>query len=215
MIGFVYLLYFVTAMTGGLLTSRVVGAGPTATVTHILAHEATYRAGFAFSLIGNVVYVALTALFYLLFRAVDRRISMLMALASMVGCTTQIVAGLLQLAPLVVLRDNQLLGVFTVEQLRAMALACLRVYSQTFHISFVLFAFFDLLLGYLIFRSTLLPRVIGVLMMLGGMAAMTFLYAPLALALKWLVLPVAGLAEAVLMLWLILRGVNRPSHSGS
>ena len=105
----------------------------------------------------------------------------------------------LQLAPLAVLRDSQLVGAFPAEQLRAAALVSLRIYSQTYNISFVQFAFFDFLLGYLIFKSTFLPRIIGILMMVAGVVASTFLYPPLAIALKWFVLPVAGLPEAVLM----------------
>jgi hypothetical protein len=209
MLGFVYLLYFLTALSGGLLTNRVVVAGdPAATVTNILAHEVTYRAGFAFGLVGNAVYITLTVLFYLLFKPVSRTISLLMASFSLVGCTTQIMAGILQLAPLVVLRDSQLLGAFNVEQLRAVALLSLRIYSQTFHISFVLFALFDFLLGYLIFRSPFLPRILGVLMMVAGVGATTFLYPPLATALKWFVLPIGGLAEGALLLWLVVKGVN-------
>jgi uncharacterized protein DUF4386 len=207
-IGFVYLLYFLTAALGALLTNRVVIAGGHATtVTSILAHEPTYRAGLAFSLVGNVVYVALTALFYRLFKRVNPTVSLLMALSSLIGCTTQIVAGLLLLAPLVILRDSQLPSAFTIDQLRAAALVCLRIYSQAFYIAFVLFALFDFLLGYLIFQSTFVPRIVGVLMMIAGVCAATFLYPPLAVALKF-VLPVAGLAEGVLMLWLIIKGVN-------
>jgi uncharacterized protein DUF4386 len=208
-IGLVYLSYFLIALIGGLLINRVVVAGnPAATATNLLAHEATYRAGFAIGLIGNVIYIALTALFYRLLKPVNRTISLLMALFSLVGCTTQIIAGILQLAPLVVLRDSQLLAVFQVEQLRAAAMASLRIYSQTFNISFVLFGLFDFMLGYLIFKSTFLPRVCGVLMMAAGVIAEIFLYPPLAIALKWLVLPAAGLPEAALALWLIVKGVN-------
>jgi hypothetical protein len=209
LIGLVYLSYFLIAFLGGFFINRVVVAGdPAATATNLLAHEATYRAGFAIGLVGNVIYIALTALFYRLFKPVNRTISLLMAFFSLVGCTTQIIASILQLVPLVVLRDSQLLGAFKDEQLRAAALVSLRIYSQTFHISFVLFALFDFLLGYLIFRSTFLPRILGVLMMIAGVLAMTFLYPPLAIALKWVVLPVGGLAELVLMLWLIVKGVN-------
>jgi uncharacterized protein DUF4386 len=208
-IGLVYLLYFLTSAAGGLLTNRVVTAGdPVATITRLLAHEPTYRAGFAITLVGNVVYVALTVLFYRLFKRVNPTLSLLMASSSLIGCTTQIVAGLLQLAPLVILRDPQLLAAFKIEQLRAAAMVCLRMYSQAFHISFVLFALFDFLLGCLIFRSAYLPRILGVLMMVAGGFAATFLYPPLAIALKWLVLAVAGGPEALLMLWLITRGVK-------
>jgi uncharacterized protein DUF4386 len=207
-IGWVYLLYFLTATAGGFLINRVVTADHAATITNLMAHEPTYRAGFAFGLVGNVVYVALTVLFYRLLKPVNRTLSLLMASASLIGCTTQIVAGLLQLAPLVILRDRQLLAAFPIGQLQAAALVSLRIYSQAFHISFVLFAVFDFTLGYLIFRSTFLPRFIGVLMMVAGAFAAIFLYPPLAVSLQSFVIPVAGLPEAVLMLWLIVKGVN-------
>lgn len=207
-IGLVYLSYPLIACLGDFFIKRVVIAGnPAATVTNLLAHEATYRAGFALGLVGNVIYIGLTGLFYRLFKRVNPTLALLMAFSSVLGCATQIIAGILQLAPLVILRDSQLLRAFSVEQLQAAALASLRIYSQTFTISFVLFALFDFLLGYLIFRSTFLPRILGVLMMVAGVAASTFLYLPLAIGLKF-VMPVAGLAEVVLMLWLIVKGVN-------
>ena len=215
-IGFVYLLYFLTASLGGFLISRVVIAGnPAATAASLLAHEPMYRAGFAFSLLGNVVYVALTILFYRLLKPVHRTLSLLMASVSLIGCTTQIVAGLLQLAPLVILRDRPLLAAFTIEQLQAAAMISLRIYSQAFHISFVLFAVFDFTLGTLIFRSTFLPRFIGVLMMGAGVFASIFLYPPLAVALKSFVIPLVGSPEAVLMVWLIVKGVNTPPREGA
>ena len=209
LIGLVYLSYFLIAFLGDFFIKRVVVAGdPAATAANLLAHEATYRAGFAIGMVANMIYVALTALFYRLLKPVDGTISLLMAFFSLVGCTTQIIAGVLQLAPLAVLRDSQLAGAFPAQQLRAAAMVSLRIYSQTYNISFVQFALFDFMLGYLIFKSTFLPRFCGVLMMVAGVAALIFLYPPLAIALKWFVLPVAGLGEGVLMLWLIVKGVN-------
>jgi Domain of unknown function (DUF4386) len=209
LIGLVYLSYFLIGVLGDYFIKRVVISGdPTATAANLLAHEATYRSGFAIGLVANAMYIALTGLFYRLLKPVSPTIALLMALFSVVGCTVQIIAGILELAPLVVLRDAQLLAAFNAEQLRAAALVCLKLYSQTYNISFVLFAFFDFLIGYLIFKSTFLPRFIGVLMMAAGVIASAFLYPPLAIALKWFVLPAAALPEAVLMLWLIIKGVN-------
>jgi len=208
-IGIVYLLYFATSGLGAWLGGRVLVAGdPGAWAGNMLAHEATYRAGYAFGLIGNATYVALTILFYGLFRPVHRTLALLMASFSLIGCTTQIVAGILQLAPLVILHESRLAGLFTIDQLRAAATVSLKIWSHTYDISFVLFGLFDFVLGLLIVRSTLLPRSLGVAMMIAGVVATTFLYPPLALALKWFVLPVAGAAEGVLMLWLLIRGVK-------
>jgi hypothetical protein len=125
-----------------------------------------------------------------------------------VGCAVQIFGGVWQLAPLVILGDSQLSSAFKAEQLQAAALLCLKLYSQAFSIALVLFAVFDLLIGYLIFTSTFLPRILGVLLMLAGVGWLTFVWAPLAAALSPYVLLLGALAEILLMLWLLVKGVN-------
>ena len=208
-IGVVYLLYFLTAFFGAFLTKGLVLPGDAAaTANSILAHGALYRSGFAVGLIANAIYIAVTALFYRLFEPVNRSMSLLAAFFSLVGCAIQICGGVLQLAPLVILGDSQLLSSFKVEQLQAAALLSLKLYSQAFSIALVLFALYDLLVGYLIFRSTFLPRILGVLLMLAGVGWLTFVWAPLATLLSSYVLPLGALAEILLMLWLIVKGVN-------
>jgi hypothetical protein len=72
------------------------------------------------------------------------------------------------------------------------------------------FGFYCLLLGCLILRSTFLPRLLGWLMVFAGLGWLAFLSPPIALHLG-LVIEILGiLAEASLMLWLLLRGVNLP-----
>jgi Domain of unknown function (DUF4386) len=207
-IGVVYLLYFLAAVVAVFLTKGLVVSDAAATANNIVAHEALYRSGFAVGLIANALYIALTAFFYGLFEPVNRSVSLLAAFFSLVGCAVQIFGGLFQLAPLVVLGDNQWLSTFKVEQLQAAALMCLKLHAQTFNISLVLFALYDLLIGYLIFKSTFLPRLLGVLLMVAGLGWLTFVWPPLASSLSSYVLPVGALAEIVLMLWLLVKGVN-------
>jgi hypothetical protein len=68
---------------------------------------------------------------------------------------------------------------------------------------------FCLLIGYLIFRSTFLPRILGVLMGLAGVGWLIFL-SPFARQLSTYLTIFGFLAEASLMLWLIVKGVNLP-----
>jgi hypothetical protein len=208
-IGVVYLLFFLTAFSAVFLTNGlVVPSDAAATANSILAHETLYRSGCAVGLISNASYIAVTALLYRLLEPVNRSMSLLAAFFSLVGCAVQIVGGLLQLAPLAVLGDRQLLSAFKVEQVQAAALLCLKLHAQTFNISLVVFALYDLLLGYLIFRSTFLPRILGVLLMVAGVGWLTFLWPPLATALSFYVMPFGALAEILLMLWLLVKGVN-------
>ncbi len=69
--------------------------------------------------------------------------SLLAAFFSLVGCTIQMFGGLFRLAPLIVLRDNQLLTVFTPEQLQATALLFLKLHARIFDISLVCFALYE------------------------------------------------------------------------
>jgi len=65
-----------------------------------------------------------------------------------------------------------------------------------------------LLIGYLIFRSTFLPRILGMLMALAGLGWLAFLSPNLAHYLTLCIEGLGILAEASLMLWLIVMGVN-------
>jgi hypothetical protein len=208
-IGVVYLCYFLMAFLGGYLAQGLLVPGDAAmTANQLLTHEALYRSACAVSLLANLVYIAVTALFYRLFEPVNRNMSLLAAFLSLVGCAIQIFAGLLQLAPLLILKDSQFPHAFSPGQLQMVALLCLKLYSQAFSISLVIFAVYDLLLGYLIFTSAFLPRFIGAFMMCAGAGWLTFLWPPLSLALQPYVLPLGALAELVLMFWLIVKGVD-------
>jgi hypothetical protein len=65
-----------------------------------------------------------------------------------------------------------------------------------------------LLIGYLVFRSTFLPRILGVLMVLAGVGWLAFLIPTVAQHLSIYIEGLGILAEAALMLWLIVMGVN-------
>ena len=207
--GVVYLLYFLTAVFGEFfLRGLVVDGDATATANNVLAHQPLFRLGIATGLIATACYIAVTALFYDLFKPVNRSLSLLAAFFSLVGCAILAFGSLFQLAPLVVLGGGQYLSVFKVEQLRALALMFLELNTQAGNICVVFFGVYCLLIGYLIFRSAFLPRILGVLMALAGLGWLTFLSPPLANHLSPYNLVLGFLAELALMLWLLVRGVN-------
>jgi hypothetical protein len=65
-----------------------------------------------------------------------------------------------------------------------------------------------LLIGYLVFRSTFLPRILGVLMGLAGLGWLAFLSPTVASHLSLYIEGLGIFAEASLMLWLIAKSVN-------
>jgi hypothetical protein len=208
-IGVVYLLYFLTAVLGVFfMRGLVVDGDAAATATNILAHQSLLRLGLATSLIATACYIAVTALFYGLFKPVNRSLSLVAAFFSLAGCVILAFGSVFQLAPLVVLGGSQYLSVFKVEQLRALALMFLELNTQAVNICLVFFALYCLLIGYLIFRSAFLPRILGGLMALAGLGWLTFLLPPLANYLSPYILVLGFVAELSLMLWLLVMGVN-------
>jgi hypothetical protein len=208
--GVSYLFTFVTGIFELVFVSGtlVISGDAAATASNILAHETLFRLGFACNVIATACYVAVTALFYDLFMPVDRSLSVLAAFFSLVGCATGAVSCLFYLAPLAVLGGAQYLSVFNVEQLQALALTFLKLNGQTTQIGLVFFGFYCLLIGYLIFRSAFLPRILGVLMAFAGLGWLTFLSPPLAKSLSPYILAPGLLGEGALALWLLVKGVN-------
>jgi uncharacterized protein DUF4386 len=100
------------------------------------------------------------------------------------------------------------LSVFKPEQLQALAYMFLQLNAQTWNAFLVFFGFYCALIGYLIFRSTFLPRIIGALMAFAGLGYLTFLSPPLAEYLSPYNLAPAAFGEGSLMLWLLVMGVN-------
>ena len=198
--GVVYLLFFLTTILGAVVTPG--------TAKDMLAHETSFRLGFALTLISTVFYVAVVGLFYLLFKPVSRSLALLAAFFGLVGCVISAAQSIFQLAPLVVLDHSQYSTTFTLEQLRALAQMLLDLNGQAGYVALVFFGVFQLLNGFLIFRSTFLPRILGGLLALGGLGWLTFLYLPLATYLLSYLEVIGILAEAPLMLWLVVMGVN-------
>ena len=215
MTGVVYLLFFLTAIFGEVLTRQagisglgVASGDAAATANTLLAHEASFQLGFALGLISQACYVALTALFYQLFKPVSRTLALLAAFFSLVAIAIQVFGSLFQLAPLVMLSGSPYLSVFNVKQLQALALLFLNLNAHIGSVYLGFFGLFLLLIGSLIFRSTFLPRILAAPITLAALGWLTFLWPPLANSLSTYIEVLGFIAEGSLMLWLLVMGVN-------
>ena len=191
-----------------ILGSLVVAGNAATTSANILGHEPLFWLGFAFSLIAVAFHLVWAFLFYDLFKPVNRSISLLATFVILVGCAIQALTCLLYLAPLFILQGGSALSAFTPGQVQDLALVFLKLNAQAFDTYLVFFGLWCVLIGYLIFRSTFLPRILGVLLAIDGVGWMLYLAPPLATQLFPLIAVASGLAEIPLMLWLLVIGVN-------
>ncbi len=130
---------------------------------------------FAGSLAG-LLYIAVTLLFYFIFKPVSRGLSLVAAIISLMG----IIIG-----PM------------------SMMVRALAVISPL-----VFFGFYCLLIGYLIFKSTFLPRFLSALMLFAGLGWLIFLSPTFAISLSPYVFLPGIIGEGALTLWLLVKGVD-------
>ena len=205
--------YLLTLLTGvfaqGFVSERLIVFGDAAaTATNILTHRGLFQLGFTVYLIEMACQIAITALFYDLLKPAGRSVSLTAAFLGLAGCIIKTFSRLFYIAPLFILGGAHYLSVFSTEQLQALALLFLKVNDHGAAIALAFFGFYALLTGYLIVRSTFLPRILGVLSVFGGLGWLTFLYPPLGYRLFPYLAPFGLLGAGSLIVWLLVFGVN-------
>jgi hypothetical protein len=199
--------YLTSILTGGAAAfvrwRLVVPGDATATAANILAHEPLFRMLLAIDLISASCYVAATVLFYEMFKLVNKRLSLLTAFFSLVSGAVVAFACLFHIAALVILRGAQYFNILDVQPVPVLALMCLKLREQAYSISLIFVGFSCLLIGYLIFRSAFLPRILGVLMVIAGLGWLTVISPSLAKQLSPYIVAPGLLGEGALTLWLL------------
>jgi hypothetical protein len=189
----------------------VVPGDPAATAHNLVAHESLYRLAVAGDLVA-LLYIAYTLLLYNLFRPVSRDVALLATFFSLVGTAVGAVNAVIELAPLGVLAGSS--GGFSESELQSLALMLLVAHGQAADVSLVLFGTYNILIGYLIVRSALLPRVLGALLAFSGVCYLVNSFAgvvaPMFQAHLVPYILVPGLAELLVAGWLLVAGVATP-----
>ena len=206
--GFYALQILLGGFAGSIQDRLLVSGDAAATASNILAHPGLLRLGFAAYMVEMAFAVVATALLYDLLKAVDRSASLLAAFFGLVAITIKTFSRVFYVAPLLLLGSAGSLGTIAVEQRQTLALLLLKVNVQGAAVAMVFFGCYALLTGYLIVRSTFLPRILGVLGMVAGVGWLTYLYPPLADRLVTYVVGLALLGAAAKVLWLLVFGVN-------
>jgi hypothetical protein len=212
--GALYLIVIITGVFAEIFVrDRLLAAGDAvATAQNILAHEQLYRLGFAAELIATLCNMPLAVIFYDLFKVVNRSLAWLVVFLTLVGSAVESVSLLAHFAPLILLGGGQYLSVIQTAQLQAEAYMAVQLFEIGFSIALVFFGSYCITFGYLIFKSTFMPRIIGVLLAIEGLCYLVNSFAnflaPEFAAHFLAILMVSGVAEISLMLWLLVMGVN-------
>ena len=186
---------------------------PGTLVSHILQHESLYRSAVVSDLFGVACYLVVVTLLYWLFKPVSKSVSLLAAFCGLIGCAIQAASCCFDLAALRSVAAISNSGGANAGQTNAVVDLLFSLHAQAFNIAILFFGLYCVLIGVLALRSLFLPRILGALMAIAGLAYVVnnvavFLMLPGASNLSFYATTVGGLGELSLLLWLLLFGVN-------
>ena len=210
--GVLYLIIIIGGLFGaGYVPSMIVVHGDAAaTVNNILTNESLYRFGLGVHIIVALCNIPLAVIFYDLFEFANKSLSRLVMLFILVSATIEGVSLLNKFVPLILLQSA---AIMTVEQLQATAYMHFLLHEIGFNLSLAFFGCYCLLAGYLIFRLGVLPRIIGLLLAMGGACYLinsfaNFLVPEFAVGLLPYIFIPCFFGEATLCLSLLIKGAN-------
>ena len=210
-------LYLVNIVFGafaiGVVPTLLIGPDIAVTAHNIQSHEWLYRLGLAAHIVVTLTNVPMALIFYDLLKVVNRRLALLDVFFSLVATAVEAAGILNDSTPSVLLGSSRYTSALPPAQLHALAYLPGDLSTVDYSIYGVFYGFDILCVAYLVFRSTFLPKAIGVLLAIDTLgylvSGFTDVLAPGVAAhlVPWTGLPtIAG--EGSLCLWLLLAGVN-------
>jgi hypothetical protein len=179
------------------------------TVKNIAASAAIFRLSMVSDLLRQIMLIILPLLLYKLLKPVNPTIAALMVIFALVSVPIAMFNELNHFAALLLASGTGYLSAFNTDQVNALVILFLELRTYGTYIA-QLNSVWMLLLGYLVFKSGVLPRIFGAWLMLGGVcytvSAALFLLFP---NFNTLVLGlVAFIGEVFFYMWLLLKGVR-------
>ena len=222
MAGFLYLIYLVIQISSNVLGwSRLVVFGDAATTAkNIMASAWQFRIGFVGDLVAAVLFLLTAWALYVLLKPVNKNLALLFLLLNLGGVAVQCLSDLHLFAVLLLSSGADYLKVFQADQLQALAMLFLYLRQNGFMIAQIFYGAWLFPLGYLVFKSGFLPRILGIVLMIHCVFwLMTFLQSfllPGFGAITYVSWPLGFIAEIGLTLWLLIMGAKeqKPALEG-
>lgn len=191
-----------------ILPSRLIVRGDAAeTARNIMASESLFRLGVVNLLYNSILGIFLVMALYQVLKVVNRNVAWLMVLFVLVGVPIGMLNELNNLAVLEFLSGADYLKVFTTEQLQAMAYFFIWLHSQGLNINMIFWGLWLFPMGFLVFKSGFLPKMIGVMLMIACIGYVLQSFAAF-LGYKLSLIFITGWGELMLSLWLVIKGVD-------
>ncbi len=218
MAGLFYLIFILLLPLATSIRSQLIVSGDASfTAQKIMANELLFHISYLTELISALFFVLAAWALYVLLRPVNKSVALLFLLLNLCGVAIQCMSVLNLSAAISLLSGADFLTVFSADQLQAQALLYFGLYDNGFMMAQLFFGAWLLPLGYLVYRSGFLPRLLGIILIIDFVGVLIwflqFFLLPEADVISNPGLAAGFIAEVSLTLWLLAKGVkeNRPA----
>ena len=187
----------------------VVPGDAATTARNIMASEGLFRGGIVSHLISQIIFIFLALALYRLLEPVNKRHAVLMVVLALLAVPIAFLNEVNNLAVLRLLSGTDYLRAFTSEQLAAQAMLFLDLRGSGILVTLVFWGLWLLPLGYLVFKSGFLPRLLGILLIVACCGYLIDCVVQILFpTLDATIGQFTFVGELLLPLWLLFKGVN-------
>lgn len=187
----------------------IVRGDAAATASNIMASEPLFRLAIASNLITPIIMVFVVLALYRLLKPVNENLASVMVIFVLLAVPIAMLNELTQLAVLQLLSGADFSGVFTTKQLHALVMLFLDLHRHGQLVAHIFWGLWLFPLGYLVFKSDFIPRILGLLLIVGCAGYVIQSFAAFLLpGLKLNIIFYTSWGELLLPLWLVIKGVN-------
>jgi hypothetical protein len=191
--------------------SLIVPGDAATTANNIVASEGIFRAGIVSDSIIFLIEIGVVVVLYILLKPVSTTLSLVAAFSRLAMTVIQGINLLNYFAALLLLSGAGYLAVFETDQLHALMMLFLNAHDSVVYIWGFFFALHLLVLGYLVYKSGYIPRILGIVVFVAGLFYVIQTYGTILLPQYKEVFALVGFAsiiELALPVWLLIKGVN-------
>ena len=217
--GLLYLIFILASIfTDVVGRSKIIVFGDApATAKNIITAEGLFRLGFMSDILSAVFFLLAAWALYVLLKPVDKNFALLFLLLNLGGVAVQCINLLNLFAAILLLNGADYLKAFQTDQLQALAMLFLNLHKNGFMIAQIFYGTWLFPLGYLVFKSGFLPKILGILLLADCFFWLLYFFQfflfPNFTAITYLSFPIGLIAELSLALWLLIKGIDAVTQS--
>jgi Domain of unknown function (DUF4386) len=181
------------------------------TASNVLASEELFRLGIASDSIVFLIEIVLTVLLYVLLKPVSKTLSLVAAFSRLAMTVIQGINVLNHVFVLLLVSGAGYLTVFARDQLHALVLLFLNAHAAVALIWGLFFGLHLFMLGYLVYTSGYIPRMLGAVLIIVSFCYLTQSFGTLLLPKYEALFAAVGylaIIEIAFPLWLLMKGVH-------